>query len=60
LGIALGVTFGAAFDNVGLGLAFGICFGAALGPVFGRCRQSESDSQAAVDENRSEGPLDTH
>ncbi len=29
VGIALGVAFGAAFDNVGLGLALGIVFGAA-------------------------------
>jgi F0F1-type ATP synthase membrane subunit c/vacuolar-type H+-ATPase subunit K len=30
LGLALGVAFGAAMDNVGLGIALGICFGAAL------------------------------
>lgn len=30
LGIALGITFGAAFKNIGLGLAIGIAIGAGL------------------------------
>lgn len=39
IGIALGVAFGAAIDNMGVGIALGIAIGAGIGTT----RQKEKD-----------------
>jgi len=53
VGVALGVAFGAAFDNVGMGLAVGIAIGASWSAVLHKKNQgkdvSDVDDQSEIE-----------
>ena len=56
VGLALGVAFGAAWDNVGMGLAFGIALGVAFGSTGMFTRRKKGDGSESEPEDTQDPP----